>query len=420
MFRRTALEDVGLIATESITEDMHTGLRMHAKGWKSLFVNERLIAAMAAVDITSFNTQRLRWGEGNLGIFAFDNPLTIKGLTLPQRLCYSARCSPGRPACRRLLIYMTPMLMLVSDVPPVNKMTWQLLLITSIYLIVDLDRRKNRLQWIWMAVGHRDDANGVVLDAGSLDMASHIPPRPRNVCRDFQTQPLAEKCRPTADSAGPLYRRQHDRYRLGPDALLPGISDDLIELTVGSALLIGNSYIAWIVIQRALRSKSRRASWRHPVALQVDYRVTNEQGAIACGHCVSRDINESGIASVTFDPLPETGKLYLTIYAAGRSVTCRGTIRSSHKIVHAFSTRSGSTQAYVYGVQFFEPTKEQLAMLWWLGAQYAVGLHYERFTGGQFGLGAMESVSFPAARTSCSSTCLSRLAPTRAMRRSTA
>ncbi|MBT4465076.1 MAG: glycosyltransferase, partial [Planctomycetes bacterium] len=47
MFRRTALEDVGLVAVETITEDMHTGIRMSANGWRSLFVSESLIAGMA-------------------------------------------------------------------------------------------------------------------------------------------------------------------------------------------------------------------------------------------------------------------------------------------------------------------------------------------------------------------------------------
>ena len=38
IFRKSALESVGLIATETITEDMQTGLRLHAKGWKSLYI----------------------------------------------------------------------------------------------------------------------------------------------------------------------------------------------------------------------------------------------------------------------------------------------------------------------------------------------------------------------------------------------
>ena len=60
MFRRTAIRDVGLMATETITEDMHTGLRMNAKGWKSLAISERLVAGQAAPDITTFHAQRMR------------------------------------------------------------------------------------------------------------------------------------------------------------------------------------------------------------------------------------------------------------------------------------------------------------------------------------------------------------------------
>jgi hypothetical protein len=47
MFRRKALREVGYIATETITEDMHTGLRMERKGYKSLGVSERLIYGQA-------------------------------------------------------------------------------------------------------------------------------------------------------------------------------------------------------------------------------------------------------------------------------------------------------------------------------------------------------------------------------------
>ena len=66
-FRMSALESVGLIATESITEDMQTGLRLHSQGWKSLYINERLVSGLAAPDLETFSIQRLRWGEGNLG-----------------------------------------------------------------------------------------------------------------------------------------------------------------------------------------------------------------------------------------------------------------------------------------------------------------------------------------------------------------
>jgi cellulose synthase/poly-beta-1,6-N-acetylglucosamine synthase-like glycosyltransferase len=47
MFRRNALEEVGYIAVETITEDLHTGLRINAKGWRSLAISERLVAGQA-------------------------------------------------------------------------------------------------------------------------------------------------------------------------------------------------------------------------------------------------------------------------------------------------------------------------------------------------------------------------------------
>jgi len=389
MFRRKALEDVGLIATQSITEDMHTGLRMHAKGWRSLFVNERLISAMAAEDITSYNTQRLRWGEGNLGIFAFDNPLTIKGLTLAQRLCYLGSMLSWTAGVQKLTIYLTPMLMLLTDVSPVNRMTWPLIVITTVYLATVWTGVKvacNGYGWLWAiemtqmasfwtqirstwrALFRRRKATFVVTSKRGRPSVS--------VLRQLTPQVLYIVGSTIAIGWALM------RYCLR-------LSDNLIELSVGSLLLIVNSYLAWIVIQRAMRSKTRRSSWRHPVALQVDYRGANADGTGFCGHAVTRDINESGVSLVTFDPLPDAGNIELTITAANRSVVCRGLVRSSAKIAQEFSTAAGSTRAYVYGVQFVELTKEQLDTIWWIGAQYAVGLHYERFTGGQFGLGTM-------------------------------
>jgi cellulose synthase/poly-beta-1,6-N-acetylglucosamine synthase-like glycosyltransferase/tetratricopeptide (TPR) repeat protein len=399
MFRRKALEDVGLVATESITEDMLTGLRMHAKGWRSLFVNERLIAAMAAEDITSFNTQRLRWGEGNLAIFAIDNPLTIKGLTWAQRLCYLGSMLSWTTGVQKLLIYCTPMLMLLTDVPPVNKMTWQLALIVGAYLAAvwtGVKIASNGYGWLlaielsqmtcfwtqvrstWRAIFKRRKARFVVTSKRgrqSNSILRHISP---------QIVYIAGSAIAICWAA--------TRYRLN-------LSHDLIGLTIGSALLIVNSYLAWVVIRRALRSKDRRSAWRHPVALHVDYRTLTPSGDVLSGQCVTRDINEGGIGLVSFDQLPDKAELALTISAAGRSVACRGVVRSQVAAIHFHSRHNPAAQAFVYGVEYLHLDKNQLDTLWWMGAQFAVGLHYERFSGGQFGLGSVEARKLPACKT---------------------
>jgi cellulose synthase/poly-beta-1,6-N-acetylglucosamine synthase-like glycosyltransferase len=108
IFRRQALKEVGYIAVETITEDMHTGMRVNSRGWKSLAISERLVAGQAAPDITTFHSQRIRWGEGNLSIMAHDNPLTMKGLTLAQRFCYLGSMVHWAGGLFKLAVYVTP------------------------------------------------------------------------------------------------------------------------------------------------------------------------------------------------------------------------------------------------------------------------------------------------------------------------
>src|SRR5205085_10152554 len=42
VIRRQALDSIGGFATETATEHVHTSVRMHARGWKSLLVSEPL------------------------------------------------------------------------------------------------------------------------------------------------------------------------------------------------------------------------------------------------------------------------------------------------------------------------------------------------------------------------------------------
>lgn len=88
VFRRRALDDVGGFAVETVTEDLHTGMRLHDRGWKSLYVNEDLAAGLAPESFGDFLNQRLRWGRGATQVFVIENPLLKKGLTLAQKLSY--------------------------------------------------------------------------------------------------------------------------------------------------------------------------------------------------------------------------------------------------------------------------------------------------------------------------------------------
>jgi cellulose synthase (UDP-forming) len=81
-------ELIGALATNSITEDMNTAMHLHANGWRSVYHNELLAEGLAPDDLGSTLKQRLRWAQGTIQVLMLDNPLTLKGLTIWQRLQY--------------------------------------------------------------------------------------------------------------------------------------------------------------------------------------------------------------------------------------------------------------------------------------------------------------------------------------------
>lgn len=87
--RRSALLETGGFVTESLSEDYFTGIRLSAKGYRLIYLDEKLSAGLAAENIAAHTTQRLRWARGTLqGLFIKSNPLTIPGLNLIQRLAH--------------------------------------------------------------------------------------------------------------------------------------------------------------------------------------------------------------------------------------------------------------------------------------------------------------------------------------------
>ncbi|KAI9221589.1 glycosyltransferase like family 2-domain-containing protein [Blastocladiella britannica] len=88
VFRRTALEATGGIATGTLTEDFDTSLRLHANGWISAYVSERLQWGLVPTDLGAALRQRERWAIGTLQILAKRNPLFAPGLSWHQRVMY--------------------------------------------------------------------------------------------------------------------------------------------------------------------------------------------------------------------------------------------------------------------------------------------------------------------------------------------
>jgi len=88
ILKREPLEEIGGIAVETVTEDAHTALKLHRRGYESIYLNIPLAAGLATESLSAHVGQRIRWARGMVQIFRSDNPLLGKGLSLAQRLCY--------------------------------------------------------------------------------------------------------------------------------------------------------------------------------------------------------------------------------------------------------------------------------------------------------------------------------------------
>jgi cellulose synthase (UDP-forming) len=119
LVRTAALRAVGGAATDTITEDIHTSIRFHRNGWRTVYHNEVLARGLAADDAAQYQLQRNRWGTGAMQVLRVENPLTVRGLTIGQRLGYAATLLGWFDSWRTLAFVVLPPLVLVSGQIPI-------------------------------------------------------------------------------------------------------------------------------------------------------------------------------------------------------------------------------------------------------------------------------------------------------------
>ncbi|MGB3392549.1 MAG: UDP-forming cellulose synthase catalytic subunit, partial [Stenotrophomonas sp.] len=116
VLRRTAIDDIGGFATETVTEDAHTALRLHRSGWNSAYLRIPQAAGLATDSLGAHVNQRIRWARGMVQIFRIDNPLLGRGLSLFQRFCYANAMLHFLAGIPRLVFLTAPLAFLLLHV----------------------------------------------------------------------------------------------------------------------------------------------------------------------------------------------------------------------------------------------------------------------------------------------------------------
>lgn len=116
VLRRELIMEIGGIQGDTITEDAETALELHARGYRSVYVDRPMVAGLSPETFSGFIVQRMRWTQGMIQIFLLKNPLLKRGLTLSQRIGYLNSCFYWFFPLARLTFILAPLLYLLLGV----------------------------------------------------------------------------------------------------------------------------------------------------------------------------------------------------------------------------------------------------------------------------------------------------------------
>jgi len=86
-FRREALDSIGGHGI-GLAEDLVTSIRLHAQGWKSIYVPEVVSRGLVPSDLGSFLKQQLKWSRGVHEVLFREYPRAFLRLSAYQRISY--------------------------------------------------------------------------------------------------------------------------------------------------------------------------------------------------------------------------------------------------------------------------------------------------------------------------------------------
>ncbi|XFA73474.1 glycosyltransferase [Thermosynechococcaceae cyanobacterium Okahandja] len=150
VIRRSALDEIGGIPTDSITEDYMTTIKLQTLGYRVKYLNEALAAGMSPETISAYINQRLRWGQGTLQmLFLGGNFLTAPNLGFLQRLSHSLSIIYWFLSIPRVLFLVVPLAFLIFGLAPLRATVNEILYFYFPYYL------GNIMAFSWLTEGRR-------------------------------------------------------------------------------------------------------------------------------------------------------------------------------------------------------------------------------------------------------------------------
>ncbi len=340
VIRRSALDEVGGIATDTITEDIHTSVLLHARGWKSTYLDEHLATGLAPTDVISYFKQRMRWALGNLRVLFIRNPLTTRGLSLPQRISYFSAMFCWTIGFQKIIYYLTPPLMLLTPLMPIDRFFTSLVGLYFANLLLQLftykaltggrgrifmDELFNMLNYWFLIRSFFRAMFGLgqsfaVTSKGAG--AAEIPVR-------LILPQLAVAALCLSGIAWWLLKIIH------------GINLDMLSSSIAAFWTLYVLALAAAACARALRKYDVRSDYRFRDSIPVWYRDRENRWMAAC----TADFNTQGMSLISYAPLPMDGSLQV------RMMTDAGTLETAVRVLYK-RPNNRLPDVHSYGAKF--------------------------------------------------------------------
>lgn len=373
VLRRKSLQELGGLLVGGITEDMETSLVLQSRGWKSVYQNEILCYGLAALDLPSYHKQRLRWAEGNLRLMRKSNPLTMPGLTVPQRICYFSSIFHWTTGFQKAVFYLTPSIMLLTGVFPIAPFTPSFLKLYFFWLISTIvgfhvaSRGRGRLleEELYNAVNFGTLIRAVVRAFNPIPPKFHVTPKTRS-----ETVSYAEIY---PQAAILLFSYVATLWAVYKVIFNVGSKYEVIVVTF--LWVMWNAFLMSRGIRLALREQQKRSSFRFRDYVPVKYRWTASGGKVNEGVGVTDDFNDGGLSLLAYEPLPVREDVDLTLYLRDKAVSLVGNVQ------YAGGNPGPVGRSFAYGIKFSGVTQQQVNLM----AEYAfydsVPRFFQRFKG---------------------------------------
>lgn len=345
MLRRSALEEVGGFATETVTEDMHTGLRLQKRGWRVVYYNTTVARGLAPQTYSAYSTQWARWGMGAMQVLREERPLLGRGLSLAQRVNYLSSFWFYWSSWQKLFYLFVPAFCVFSGIFPLVAEPSVYVAFFLPYLLMNLVAAAG-LQGGFQDFVKTERYNFIKLVA-MLRSVSGLWRRKAS----FKVTPKAQGA--AADWRG-----------VGLHLVVIALLAAALVLGVVRAVSAGTEFTRWAysvnaffaafylyllvpTVLLALRRREARTTYRFPSRTDIPVRFRLKgTGDQAWGELPARNLNRFGLSLTAAKPLSLGDRVELLLTVGDREISAEAAVRWTER----FDTREGPR--YANGMRF--------------------------------------------------------------------